>query len=110
MNSVMTRFERGYGENFYFYFFCHYMPPIIQKIYQKNCLGLGVMTIEGFEHKNFTSKHALYNWSYGKGNVTLQNMKVMHLFFQSSYHNVLREIKKRVKSEKKKVIQQQAIK
>ena len=36
-----------------------------------------------------------------KSNETLQSMKVMHLFFQSGYHNVLREIEKRVKSEKK---------
>ena len=66
MNSIITRFEQGDGENFYFHSFCHYVPHMMQKIYQKHCLGLGVMTMEGFKHYNFTSKHTLCNWSNGK--------------------------------------------
>ena len=57
------------------------------------------MTMEGFEHKNFTSKHAVQTRTNGRGNVLKQSMRVLHLFFKSGYHNVIQELEQRVKAE-----------
>ena len=67
MLSVLDCFERGDAETFYFHAFCHYVPQMIQKLYQAHGLGLRVMTMEGFKHKHFTSKHAVRNRTNGKG-------------------------------------------
>ena len=64
-------------------------------MYQAHVLGIGVMEMEGFGHKN--TVHSITN---GKGNVALQSLKVMHLFFQNGYHNVIREVKQQVKTGK----------
>ena len=71
-------------------------------MYRLHGLGVAVMTMEGFEHTFFTSKHAIQRRTNGKGNVTKQSMKILHLFFKSGYHNVMRELKKRVQEENNK--------
>ena len=97
--SVLTRFTRGDSETFYFHCFRWYVPRMMRKMYRLHGLGIAVMTMEGFEHKNFTSKHAIQRRTNGKGNVTKQSMKILHLFFKSGYHNVMRELQKRLTEE-----------
>ena len=102
MQSVMTRFTPGDGETFYFHAFKHYVPHFVQKSDRFHGLEIAVMTMEGFEHKNFTSKHAVQKRTNGKGNIAMQSMKILHLFFKCGYHNIEQELEKRIKSENKK--------
>ena len=68
-----------------------------KRLCQKHWLRIEVMTMEGFEYKNFTSKYVISTRTNGKGNIVLQSMRVLHLLFQTGYHNVEREIKRRKK-------------
>ena len=71
---------------------------MMRLIYRKHKLGISVMTMEGFEYKNFSSKYAVSTRSNGKGNIVMQSMRVLHLLFKSGYHNVDKEIKCRKKN------------
>ena len=97
--TVLTRFEDGDAETFYFHAFCWYVPVFMRKLYTLHGLGIAVMTMEGFEHKNFTSKHAVQCRTNGKGNILKQSLCVLHLFFKSGYHNVMKELQRRAKLE-----------
>ena len=100
--SVLTRFREGDAETFYFHAFRWYIPHFMKKMYALHKLGIAVMTMEGFKHKNFTSKHAIEHRTNGRGNVCKQSLKILHLFFKSGYHNVIRELKKRANEHAKK--------
>ena len=97
--TVLTRFEDRDAETFYFHAFCWYVPVFMRKLYTLHGLGIAVMTMEGFEHKNFTSKHAVQCRTNGKGNILKQSLRVLHLFFKSGYHNVMKELQRRAKLE-----------
>ena len=56
-----------------------------------------LMTIEGFEYKNLSSKYVVSTRSNGKGNIVMQSMRVLHLLFKSGYHNAERKIKRQKK-------------
>ena len=57
--SVLTRLTKGDSETFYFHSFRWYIPRMRRKMYRLHGLGIAVMTMEGFEHKKNTSKHAV---------------------------------------------------
>ena len=97
--SVLTRHVTGDHETFYFHAFRYYVPKMMRLIYRKHKLGIGVMTMDGFEYKNFSSKYVVSTRSNGKGNIVMQSMRVLHLLFKSGYHNVDKEIKRRKKNE-----------
>lgn len=97
--TVLTRHDEGDAETLYFHCFRFYIPYLMRKLYRLHRLGIACMTMEGFEHKNFTSKHAVQTRTNGRGNVLKQSMRVLHLFFKSGYHNVIRELEQRVKAE-----------
>ena len=94
-NSVLTRFSTGDHETFYFHAVRFYIPKFMRELYSKHKVGIALMTLEGFEYKNFTSKHVVSTRTNGKGNVCMQSLRVLQLFFKTGYHNVLREIKVR---------------
>ena len=79
--SFMTRRIRGDGESFYLHTMRWYIPKMLRKVYDLHKLGIAVFTMEGFEYKNQTSKRMVKTRTNGKGNITKQSMKAMHMFF-----------------------------
>ena len=69
----------------------------MKRLHKNHCLEIGIMTMEGYEYKNFTSKYFVSNRSNGKGNIVMQSMRVLHLLFRSGYHNAERKIKRQKK-------------
>ena len=78
--TLLKRYKEGDAETFYFHSFCWYVPILMRRLYSLHSLGMAVMTMEGFEHKNFTSKHAVQCRTNGKGNISKQSLRVLHLF------------------------------
>ena len=93
--SCLTNKVQGDGETFYIHALSMYIPKIMRETYDSHMLGLGVFTMEGFEYKNYSSKHAIREHSNRKGNVCLQSLKYLTLQFINRKHEVTKEIKKR---------------
>ena len=55
----MTKKVAGDGETFYLHAMSQYMPVLMKDTYDDHRLGLGIFTMEGFEYKNYSSKHAI---------------------------------------------------
>ena len=97
--SFMTRRIRGDGESFYLHTMRWYIPKMLRKVYDLHKLGIAVFTMEGFEYKNQTSKRMVKTRTNGKGNITKQSMKAMHMLFSGMNHNVKKELQKRHRDE-----------
>ena len=95
----MTRRVIRDGEFFYLHTMRLYVPKMLRKVYNLHNLGIAVFTMEGFEYKNQTSKRMVKTRTNGKGNITKQSMKAMHLLFSGMHHNVNKELRKRNREE-----------
>ena len=80
--SFLTVDSVGDGETFYTHALRCYLPKIAQKLLDKYGVGLGVCTMQGFEHKNKQSKRMFRNKSNGKGNVCVQSIKSLCQLFK----------------------------
>ena len=62
-------------ETSYMHILRYYMPHIAQETYCKHGIGIGLFTMQGFEHRNKESKNTLHRFSNHCGNVVVPNMK-----------------------------------
>ena len=52
-----------------------YLPIIVKDSWEKFELGVGLFTIQGYEHKNKESKNTLQKFTNQKGNLVKQSSK-----------------------------------
>ena len=64
----------GDEENFYSHALRFYMPYFARKTYEDHKTGLGIFTMQGFEHRNKESKRHFNRHTNKKGNVLMQVM------------------------------------
>ena len=76
------------------------MPVFLERTHDAHKLGVGVFTMEGFEYKNYSSKHAIREHSNRKGNVCMQSLKYLTLQFITKKAEVNTEIIKRERRKK----------
>ena len=76
------------------------MPVFLKRTYEDHKLRVEVFTMEGFEYKNYSSKHAVCEHSNQKGNVCMQILKYMTLQFIFKKADVNKEIVKRNRRKK----------
>ena len=93
--SFLSHKVQGNEETFYIHALCMYIPKIMRETYDSHMLGVRVFTMEGFEYKNYSSKHAIRGHSNRKGNVCVQSLKYLTLQFINRKYEVLKELKKR---------------
>ena len=97
--TVLTRYDKGDAETFYFHKFCWYLPVLMHKSYICHGLGISVTAMEGFEHTYSTSKHAVQCWTNGGGNTSKQRFVCAPFIFKIGHHNIMKELERRAKSE-----------
>ena len=56
----------GEGELFYLHVLRHYMPKNMQTTYYRHHKGVAFFRMEGFEYKNYTSKHIMQSRNNGR--------------------------------------------
>ena len=98
--SFLSITTTGDSETFYVHSLTKYMPVFLRRTCDDHKLGVGVFTMEGFESKNYSSKHAIREHSNRKGNVCLQSLKYLTLQFVTRHARVQEEIKKRARRKK----------
>ena len=64
----------GDEENFYSHCLRFYMPVIARKTFEDHGTGLGIVTMQGFEHRNKESRRHFNRHTNKKGNVSLKVM------------------------------------
>ena len=65
----------GNVETFYSHTFRFYLPQIADEILENNNLGVGILTMKGFERRNKESKNTLWRFSNGLENIVIGNLK-----------------------------------
>ena len=97
IKSLLARRTAGDKETFYTHTLFHYMPKIMKQTYKRHRLGVGVLTMEGFEYKNYSSKQAVNNRTNGQKdtNITVQSLRVPKLQFDCNYFDVKQEKNRR---------------
>ena len=98
--SFMSQETSGDRETFHLHALRHYMPTFMKRTYERHKMNVGIFTMEGFEYKNYSSKHAIREHSNRRGNVCMQSLKYLTLQFINRKHNVQEEIKKRKQKRK----------
>lgn len=93
--SFMERNGDGKGETLYLHILKHYLPGHMRITYQRHKLGVAIFSMEGFEYKNYTSKHIIRNRNNGRGVQVKQSLKILQLLFIHTLHDVTKELKKR---------------
>ena len=93
--SFMERDGDGKGETLYLHILKHYLPRHMRITYQRHKLGVAIFSMEGFEYKNYTSKHVIRNRNNGRGVQVKQSLKILQLLFIHTLHDVTKELKKR---------------
>lgn len=79
----------GDDETFYLHYLQFYLPEIAKTTLGKYNLGLGIFTIQGFEHKNKESKNAFKRFSNGKHNVVVSNLKQLWDVYFQTQQNII---------------------
>ena len=64
----------GDEENFYSHALRFYMPHFAKITFERHGMGLGIFTMQGFEHRNKQSKFVFLNHTNKKGNVAKQTI------------------------------------
>ena len=65
--SFLTKTTVGDQETFYTHTLWYYMPHLARETYCKHGIGLGVFTMQGFEHRNKERKNTLRRFSNRRG-------------------------------------------
>ena len=81
-SSFLTDDQTGDGETFCMHAVRFCMPQLAEKMLNKCNVGLGVFTMQGFEHRNKESKNAFSNKTNAKGNMCKQSVKALFTMFQ----------------------------
>ena len=93
----MSSRTTGDKETFYLHCLRFYLPAIIENTYERHQLGLRIFTMEGFEYKNYTSKHVVNNQTNGRKHIYKQRITVLQLLHKFSLHNTQKELKEPAK-------------
>ena len=82
--TFLTRQFQGDRETFCSHvLFCYY-PQMIQRIWDKHKMGIGIFTLQGFERRNKESKTAAKRFYNGRHNVCCQ---IINRVFDSFYYS-----------------------
>ena len=84
IDTIFTDTVRSDGEIFYCYCAKCCVPRIARVILDKLNCGVGIWTMQGFEHWNKQSKHIYENKTNGKGNCYKQVLRGLCKYFISS--------------------------
>ena len=90
----MERSGSGEGESFYLHVLRHYMPKHMQTTYSRHRMGVAVFSMEGFEYKNYTSKHVMQSRNNGRGIQAKQSLRILQLIYVHGLFDVKKELKK----------------
>jgi len=82
--TFMKGEQIGDKETFYLHVVRNYLPQIAKNVFEKCQFGLGVFTMQGFEHRNKQSKRLFKNKTNTAGNIVLQSIKALHSLFKHS--------------------------
>ena len=99
--TFMTRTVRGDRETFYLHTIRNYIPHFLKLTYERHQVGVAIFSMEAFEYKNFTSKRVVLHRTNRKGNICMQSLRILQLYFKVSYHNVEEESKERERKKAK---------
>ena len=82
--AFMKGDQLGDKETFYLHVVRNYLPQIAKNVFEKCQFGLGVFTMQGFEHRNKQSKRTFKLKTNSTGNTVLQSMKALRNLFKHS--------------------------
>ena len=97
----MTCTVRGDRETFHLHTLKNYIPHFLKLTYERHQVGVAIFSMEAFEYKNFTSKRVVLHRTNRKGNICMQSLRILQLYFKVSYHNVEEESKERERKKAK---------
>eukprot|EP00957_Ditylum_brightwellii_P012814 968509-Ditylum_brightwellii.AAC.1 len=80
--SFLTKEKEGAGKIFYTHVLHRYMPQPVEKLFKKYNVGLGIATMQAFEHRNKQNKRIVVNKSNGRGNICMQTLKTLYQVFK----------------------------
>jgi len=81
-NFLTSGLEEGDAETFYCHTLRFYLPRQAEWLHKKHKVGLGVFSMQGFEHRNKQRKRCCATKSNGKGNPSTQSLRALfELFF-----------------------------
>ena len=95
-NNLLTENIPGDKETFYLHCVRWEFPRMLKWMYSKHQLGLGVLSMEGFESKNLESKTTVKRNINNIGNIFVQSLTHLSKNFWNDTHNVEKERKKRI--------------
>ena len=101
-DTFITKLQKGDSETFYLHTLYRYIPWILEETYRKHRLGVGVFSMEPYEYKNYTSKRVVLHRTNRKGNIPLQILKLLQLYYSTSHHDVIEESKTRENKKRKR--------
>ena len=78
---IFTNTVKGDGETFYCHIAKHWIPNMARWTLDNLGCGVGIWTMQGFEHRNKQSKFVYAHKTNGKGNCCLQVLKGLHNSF-----------------------------
>eukprot|EP00978_Attheya_sp_CCMP212_P012782 scaffold31964_cov35-Attheya_sp.AAC.1 len=80
----LTKNSEGDDEFLYSHVLWFYIPRMAREIFEKQGVGIGVFTMQGYERRNKESKNIMKRFSNNKGNLVMQNLKrLWDRFFHS---------------------------
>ena len=82
--SLLSLDYVGDLENVYSHILRFYLPIFARDAFEKHSMGLGIFTMQGFEHRNKESKHVFLNYTNKKGNTVIQTMNRLQEYFKSN--------------------------
>ena len=98
--TVLTRYDKGDAETFYFHKFCWYLPVLMHKSYICHGLGISVTAMEGFEPYIFHVKTCSPMMDQRKGgNISKLSFLCAPFILKNGYHNIVKDLERRAKSE-----------
>ena len=70
---------------FYWHVLRFCIPQIAKITYDKQCLGIGIFTMQGYERRNKESKNTFRRFNNRKGNVIVQNLeRLQDVYYQET--------------------------
>ena len=82
--TFMQGEQMGDQETFYLHEVRNHLLQIAEKVFKKHQIGLGVFTMQGFEHRNKQSKQLFKFKTNTTGNIVLQSIKALCNLFKFS--------------------------
>ena len=79
--TIFTNTTLGDGETFYCHISKHWVPRLAKWTVNNLGCGIGLWTMQGFEHRNKQSKYLHARKTNGKGNCCVQVLKGLHNSF-----------------------------